>query len=91
MVASGRWGFRQCGTGWSSKPPSSEPNAYGYRPGRGALDAVKEVQASILRGESHVVDADISNYFDTIPHDELMRSVARRISTAISLPVHPEE
>lgn len=56
-----------------------EPNAYGYRPGRGALDAVREVRAAILRGESHVVDADISNYFDSIPHDELMKSVARRI------------
>jgi len=41
---------------------------------------VREVQAAILRGESHVVDADLSKYFDTIPHDELMRSVARRIS-----------
>lgn len=57
-----------------------EPNAYGYRPGRGALDAVKEVQGAILRGESHVVDADLSQYFDTIPHAELMKSVARRIS-----------
>jgi RNA-directed DNA polymerase len=57
-----------------------EPNAYGYRPRRGALDAVKEVQASILRGENQVVDADLSKYFDTIPHRELMKSVARRIS-----------
>jgi RNA-directed DNA polymerase len=57
-----------------------EPNAYGYRPGRGALDAVKEVKASVLRGESHVVDADVSKYFDTIPHRELLKSVARRIS-----------
>jgi RNA-directed DNA polymerase len=55
-----------------------EPNAYGYRPGRGALDAVQEVNESIRRGESHVVDADLSKYFDTIPHRELMRSVARR-------------
>jgi RNA-directed DNA polymerase len=57
-----------------------EPNAYGYRPRRGALDAVKEVQTSILRGESHVVDADLSKYFDTIPHAELLQSVARRVS-----------
>jgi len=57
-----------------------EPNAYGYRRRRGALDAVQEVQASILRGESHVVDADLSKYFDTIPHRELLKSVARRIS-----------
>ena len=57
-----------------------EPNAYGYRPKRGALDAVKEVRASILGGESQVVDADLSKYFDTIPHRELLKSVARRIS-----------
>jgi RNA-directed DNA polymerase len=57
-----------------------EPNAYGYRPGRSALDAVEEVDQSIRRGESHVVDADLSKYFDTIPHRELMKSVARRIT-----------
>lgn len=57
-----------------------EPNAYGYRPGRSALDAVQEVEQSIRRGESHVVDADLSKYFDTIPHRELMKSVARRIT-----------
>lgn len=57
-----------------------EPNAYGYRPRRGALDAVQEVQASMLRGEGHVVDADLHKYFDTIPHRELLKSVARRIS-----------
>jgi RNA-directed DNA polymerase len=57
-----------------------EPNAYGYRPKRGALDAVQEVHRGIRHGEDHVVDADLSKYFDTIPHSELMRSVARRVS-----------
>jgi len=57
-----------------------EPNAYGYRPKREVKDAVEEVQEAILRGERHVVDADFSRYFDTIPHDDLMKSVARRIS-----------
>ena len=57
-----------------------EPNAYGYRPKRSALDAVEEVKASLLRGESDIVDADLSKYFDTIPHPELLKSVARRIS-----------
>jgi RNA-directed DNA polymerase len=57
-----------------------EPNAYGYRPRVGALDAVEEVRAAILRGEYYVVDADLAKYFDTIPHGELMESVARRIS-----------
>jgi RNA-directed DNA polymerase len=56
-----------------------EDNAYGYRPTRGAVDAVKEVRRLIGRGYTDVVDADLSRYFDTIPHDELMKSVARRI------------
>ena len=54
--------------------------AYGYRPVRGAVDAVKEVHRLICRGYTDVVDADLSKYFDTIPHSELMKSVARRIA-----------
>jgi RNA-directed DNA polymerase len=57
-----------------------EDSAYGYRPGRGAIDAVKEVSRQICRGYTNVVDADLSKYFDTIPHSDLLRSVARRIS-----------
>jgi RNA-directed DNA polymerase len=56
-----------------------EDNAYGYRPARGAVDAVKEVHRLICRGYTDVVDADLSRYFDSIPHDELLKSVARRI------------
>jgi RNA-directed DNA polymerase len=56
-----------------------EDNAYGYRPARGAVDAVKEVHRHICRGHTDVVDADLSRYFDSIPHDELLKSVARRI------------
>jgi RNA-directed DNA polymerase len=56
-----------------------EDSVYGYRPGRGAVDAVKEVRRLICRGYCDVVDADLSQYFDTIPHDQLMQSVARRI------------
>lgn len=56
-----------------------EPNAYGYRPKRSAQDAAKEVLQHLQKGKSHVVDADLSGYFDTIPHRELMQSVARRI------------
>jgi RNA-directed DNA polymerase len=56
-----------------------EPNAYGYRPGRSAQGAVTEVLGSLRKGQSHVVDADLSGYFDTIPHGDLMKSVARRI------------
>jgi RNA-directed DNA polymerase len=56
-----------------------EDSAYGYRPIRGALDAVKEVHRLICRGHTDVVDADLSRYFDSIPHGELLKSVARRI------------
>jgi len=56
-----------------------EANAYGYRPARGAVDAVKDVHRHLCRGYTDVVDADLSKYFDTIPHAELMRCVARRI------------
>jgi RNA-directed DNA polymerase len=56
-----------------------EPNAYGYRPRRSAGEAVEAVHDLLRRGHTDVVDADLSKYFDTIPHDQLMRSVARRI------------
>jgi RNA-directed DNA polymerase len=56
-----------------------EPNAYGYRPKRSAGDAIAAVHALLREGHTDVVDADLSKYFDTIPHDQLMRSVARRI------------
>ena len=56
-----------------------EDSAYGYRPTRGAVDAVKEVHRLICRGYTDVVDADLSRYFDSIPHAELMKSVARRV------------
>jgi RNA-directed DNA polymerase len=57
-----------------------EDGAYGYRPGRSAADAIKEVHRLICRGYTDVVDADLSKYFDTIPHADLLKSVARRIS-----------
>ena len=57
-----------------------EDSAYGYRPARGAVDAVKEVTRLIRRGYTDVVDADLSKYFDTIPHNDLLRSVARRVA-----------
>jgi RNA-directed DNA polymerase len=53
--------------------------AYGYRPRRSAQDAVKAVHQALRAGYTEVVDADLSKYFDTIPHRELMKSVARRI------------
>jgi len=56
------------------------PEQYGYRPGRSGLDAIREVHALVNSGHREVVDADLSGYFDSIPHAELMTSVARRIS-----------
>ena len=53
---------------------------YAYRPKRSALDAVQRVHGLLNRGYTEVVDADLSSYFDTIPHHELMRCVARRVS-----------
>ncbi|MFW8584622.1 group II intron reverse transcriptase/maturase [Rhizobium beringeri] len=56
-----------------------EDSAYGYRPNRGGGQAVKEVHRLICRGYTDVVDADLSGYFDSIPHADLLRSVARRV------------
>jgi RNA-directed DNA polymerase len=57
-----------------------DPTAYGYRPGRGALEAVREVHRALCAGHTEVVDADVAQYFDTIPHAALMRSLAQRLS-----------
>src|SRR5919202_183155 len=56
-----------------------EDSAYGYRPRRSAIDAVKEAHRLLCRGYTDVVDADLSKYFDTIPHADLLKSVARRV------------
>ena len=53
---------------------------YAYRPQRSAHEAVREVHGLLNRGYTEVVDADLSSYFDTIPHHELMKSIARRVS-----------
>ncbi len=53
---------------------------YGYRENRSALGAVREVHERLKQGYTDVVDADLTQYFDTIPHAELMRSLAKRIS-----------
>jgi group II intron reverse transcriptase/maturase len=57
-----------------------QPEQYAYREGRSAQDAVRRVHWLLNRGHREVVDADLSNYFGEIPHAELMRSVARRVS-----------
>lgn len=55
------------------------PEQYAYRPGRNAQQAAQEVQERLHRGQTDVVDADLADYFGSIPHSELMRSLARRI------------
>jgi group II intron reverse transcriptase/maturase len=55
------------------------PEQHAYRPGRNAQQAVVEVEAELFRGHSEVVDADLADYFGSIPHAELLKSVARRI------------
>jgi len=56
------------------------PEQYAYRTGRSAQDAVRHVHALVNAGYTEVVDADLSGYFDSIPHPELLKSVARRVS-----------
>jgi RNA-directed DNA polymerase len=56
-----------------------EPNAYGYRPRRSAQDAIRKVDELLYQGYTDIVDADLSKYFDTIPHSELLQCVARRV------------
>src|SRR5438445_492416 len=56
-----------------------QPEQYAYRADRSALDAVQRVHKLINTGHGQIVDADLSSYFDSVPHAELMRSVARRV------------
>jgi RNA-directed DNA polymerase len=54
--------------------------SYGFRPQRGAKDALRRVHALLKQGYAHVVDADLKSYFDTIPHDKLMQKLRTKIS-----------
>lgn len=54
--------------------------SYGFRPGRGCRDALREVDRLLMAGYAHVVDADLKSCFDTIPHERLMMRVEERIS-----------
>ncbi len=57
-----------------------EDNVYAYRPERSAQEALAEVMKRLTGGQKHVVDGDVAQYFDTIPHAELLQSVARRVA-----------
>jgi RNA-directed DNA polymerase len=54
--------------------------SYGFRPGRGCHDALREVDRLIKEGFTHIVDADLASYFDTIPHDALVARVEAKIT-----------
>lgn len=55
-------------------------NSYGFRPGRGCKDALREVDRLLKEGFSYVVDADLKSYFDNIPHDRLLEHVETKVS-----------
>jgi RNA-directed DNA polymerase len=57
-----------------------QPEQHAYRSGKSALAAVQEAHALVNAGYTEVVDADLSGYFDSIPHQELLKSVSRRVS-----------
>jgi len=54
--------------------------SYGFRPGRGCKDALREVYSHLLSGYLHVVDVDLKSYFDTIPHSRLIKRVEEKVS-----------
>jgi RNA-directed DNA polymerase len=55
-------------------------HSYGFRPGRGCKGALSRVDELLEAGYTHVVDADLKSYFDTIPHDRLMALVGQKVS-----------
>jgi len=57
-----------------------EESSHGFRPRRSASDAISEIKVNLKSGKSDVFDADLSAYFDTIPHKELMTLIAMRVS-----------
>ena len=55
------------------------PHSYGFRPKRSAHQAMDDIKEGLLKGHVHVIDADLSKYFDTIAHDKLLKTVAERV------------
>lgn len=54
--------------------------SYGFRPGRGAHEALQRVEELLGSGHTYVVDVDLKSYFDTIPHDQLMKRVEEKVA-----------
>jgi RNA-directed DNA polymerase len=57
-----------------------EDCSYGFRPNRSSKDALKAIKENLIQGKVEVLDADLSSYFDTIPHDRLMIALKQRIA-----------
>lgn len=55
-------------------------SSYGFRPQRSSHQAIEQVSEALLKGHRHIIDADLSKYFDTIPHAKLLKVLAERIS-----------
>jgi RNA-directed DNA polymerase len=55
-------------------------HSYGFRPGRGCKDALRQVDHLLKTGHAYIVDADLKSYFDTIPHDKLMALIRQKVS-----------
>lgn len=55
-------------------------HSYGFRPGRGCKDALRRVSELLNAGFTHVVDADLKSFFDTIPHDRIMEGVKAKVA-----------
>ena len=62
-----------------------QPEQYAYRAQRSALDAIRHVRELLIEGHTQVVDADLSGYFDSIPHAQLMQCLRRRIVDGVML------
>lgn len=60
-------------------------HSYGFRPGRGCKDALRRVDSLLTEGYVHVVDADLKGYFDSIPHDRLMKRLEEKIADGPTL------
>ena len=56
-----------------------QPGSFGYRPKRGAQDAIQRVSDAIIRGKTYVLDLDLKSFFDTVRHDIVLEKVAQRV------------